>query len=67
MHGLIAQDVKTALDAEGVDTFSGWGTGVDGVEVISREMFISPLINAIKELTKTNKELTARVKELEDK
>jgi len=52
MHGLIAQDVKSALDSEGVDSFSGWGTGIDGVQVISREMFISPLINAIKELKK---------------
>jgi len=50
MHGLIAQEVKEALDIEGVDTFAGWDKRNDGIQVISREMFISPLINAIKEL-----------------
>jgi hypothetical protein len=50
IHGLIAQDVKAALDAEGVDTFAGWDMGADGIQAISREMFISPLIKAIQEL-----------------
>ena len=50
MHGLIAQEVKAALDAEGVDTFAGWDMGADGIQAISREMFISPLIKAIQEL-----------------
>jgi hypothetical protein len=49
-HGLIAQEVKAALDAEGVDTFAGWDEGSDGIQAISREMFISPLIKAIQEL-----------------
>jgi len=51
VHGLVAQEVKEALDAEGVDTFAGWVEGVDGVQAISREMYISPLIKAIQELT----------------
>ena len=51
MHGLVAQQVKTALDAENVDTFAGWIEGVDGVQGISREMFVSPLINAVQELS----------------
>jgi hypothetical protein len=50
MHGLIAQEVKAALDAEGVSTFAGWDVGSDNVQCISREMFISPLIKAIQEL-----------------
>jgi len=50
IHGLIAQEVKAALDAEGVDTFAGWDMGADGIQAISREMFISPLIKAIQEL-----------------
>ena len=58
MHGLVAQQVKEALEAEGVDTFSGWVEGVDGIQGVSREMFISPLIKAIQELT-------ARIEELE--
>jgi len=50
MHGLIAQEVKAALDAEGVSSFEGWSQGADGIQGISREMFISPLIKAIQEL-----------------
>jgi hypothetical protein len=50
MHGLVAQDVKAALDAEGINTFAGWDEGSDGIQSISREMFISPLIKAIQEL-----------------
>jgi hypothetical protein len=65
MHGLIAQEVKEALDIEGIDTFAGWDTRNDGVQVISREMFITPLINAIKELSETNKDLKSRIEALE--
>jgi len=50
MHGLIAQEVKAALDAEGVDTFGGWDVEPNGIQGISREMFISPLIKAVQEL-----------------
>ena len=31
------------------DTFAGWDMGADGIQAISREMFISPLIKAIQE------------------
>jgi len=51
IHGLIAQEVKAALDAEGVTTFAGWDEGSDGIQAISREMFVSPLIKAIQELS----------------
>ena len=50
MHGLVAQEVKTALDAEGVNSFDGWKLGIDGIQNISREMFVTPLIKAIQEL-----------------
>ena len=50
MHGLIAQEVKAALEAEGVDTFGGWHIEPNGIQGISREMFISPLIKAVQEL-----------------
>jgi hypothetical protein len=50
MHGLLAQEVKAALVAEGVDTFAGWDEGPDTIQAISREMFVTPLINAVKEL-----------------
>jgi len=51
IHGLIAQEVKAALDAEGVNTFAGWDEGPDSIQAISREMFVSPLIKAIQELS----------------
>jgi hypothetical protein len=61
MHGLIAQEVKAALDAEGVSTFAGWDEGPDGIQAISREMFISPLIKAVQELTAQVETLKAEV------
>ncbi len=51
MHGMLAQEVKAALDAEGVTTFAGWDVGSDGLQAISREMFVTPLIKAIQELS----------------
>ena len=50
IHGLIAQEVKEAMEAEGCTTFNGWDEGEDGIQAISREMFITPLIKAIQEL-----------------
>jgi hypothetical protein len=65
IHGLIAQEVKEALDAEGINTFAGWNMGADGVQAISREMFISPLIKAIQEQQALITALTARITALE--
>ena len=50
MNGFIAQEVKQALDECGSPVFGGWSELDDGSQTISREMFIMPLINAIKEL-----------------
>jgi len=65
MHGLIAQEVKTALDTASVSTFKGWHEDQYGVQQISREMFVIPLIKAIQELSATNNALTARITALE--
>jgi hypothetical protein len=51
IHGFVAQEVKAALDAEGCTTFNGWDQGPDGIQAISREMFISPLVKAVQELS----------------
>ena len=52
---------KAALDKENVDTFGGWKEDKDtGQQYLSQEMFIYPLINAVKELS-------AKVEELESK
>ena len=60
MHGFIAQEVKEAMDKHGEKDFGGWSENKDGMQNTSREMFVIPLIKAVQELT-------ARVKELEDK
>jgi hypothetical protein len=62
-HGLIAQEVKAVLDAQGID-FGGYQDhkvkGGDDVLSIGYDELIAPLIKAIQELT-------ARVQELEAK
>jgi hypothetical protein len=50
MHGMLAQDVKAALDKQGVTDFAGWDIQRDGTQSISREMFVIPLIKAVQEL-----------------
>ena len=75
IHGLIAQEVKAALDAEGCSTFNGWDAGnEDTIQAISREMFVSPLIKAIQELSikldeanTANSAMAARIAALEAK
>jgi hypothetical protein len=61
LYGLIAQEVKQALDDNGITDFGGWhqeeGSGIQG---ISQEMFVHPLIKAVQELS-------AKVEELESK
>ena len=61
MHGLVAQEVKAALDAEGITTFEGWGEAADGSQVVSREMFVIPLIKAIQEQQAIIESLKARL------
>ena len=65
MHGMIAQDIKEALDKAECDTFSGWKERPDGSQTMSREMFVIPLIKAVQELSAKNIALEARIKTLE--
>jgi len=51
MHGMLAQEVKAALDTAGVTTFAGWQERSDGSQCLSQEMFVQPLIKAIQELS----------------
>jgi len=68
MHGFVAQEVKAALDAEGCSTFNGWDAGNhEGIQAISREMFISPLVKAIQEQQALIEQLTTRLNALEGK
>jgi len=65
MHNFIAQEVKTALDTAGVSDFSGWKEDEYGVQQVSREMFVIPLVKAIQELSAQVEALTARIETLE--
>ena len=61
LYGMIAQEVKEALDKNNITNFGGWVEDEDsGLQAISQEMFVYPLIKAVQELTK-------RIKDLEDK
>lgn len=63
-YGFIAQEVKTALDASGVEDFAGWvlddTSDPDSTQSLSYEQFIAPLVKAVQELT-------ARIQILEGK
>jgi len=65
MHGLIAQEVKTALDTASVSTFKGWHADQYGVQQISREMYVIPLIKAVQELSTALDAALARIATLE--
>ena len=60
MYGFIAQEVKAALDKHNITDFNGWVCPDDGVQGISYEMFVMPLVKAVQELS-------ARVQELESR
>ena len=52
LYGLIAQEVKQALDDNNITDFSGWHTDdVTGIQGISYEMFVIPLLKAVQELS----------------
>jgi hypothetical protein len=50
-HGIIAQEVKAAMTAEGNDTFNGYELANDGVHSVSESNFVYPMIKAIQELS----------------
>lgn len=66
-YGLIAQEVKTAIDAAGVD-FAGWKLAdkndPDSKQMLSYTQFIAPLIQAVKELSAKVETLEAEVASL---
>ena len=66
-HGLIAQEVKTAMDNAGCTTFDGWTQESDtGIQGVSREQFVIPLIKAVQELSAEIVSLKSRLSALED-
>ena len=65
MHNFIAQEVKAALDTAGVTDFGGWKEDQYGVQQVSREMFVIPLVKAVQEQNALIEALTARIETLE--
>ena len=65
MTGLIAQEVKEAIDKSGVSRFGGWGVDNDGIQQIKKGLFIFPLINAVKELSQKVADKDQRITDLE--
>jgi len=66
-HGMIAQEVKKALDKHNIDSFLGWSEDEgNSQQMISEDMFVFPLIKAVQELSEQNKVLEKRIKELEN-
>jgi hypothetical protein len=68
-HGLIAQEVKSALEKNGIDQFAGWyedQTHEDKQQGISESMYVIPLIKAVQELSAENEELKTRITALEN-
>ena len=52
VYGLIAQEVKQALDDNNITDFGGWSTMPDcDVQTLGKEMFVFPLIKAVQELS----------------
>ena len=53
--GLIAQEVKEAVDSSGVEDFAGWVKDdiedPDSMQSLAYEQFMSPIIKAIQELS----------------
>jgi trimeric autotransporter adhesin len=69
MYGFIAQEVKSAMDKNGITNFAGWDVTPDeqgAMQGVSYEMFVIPLIKAIQEQQATITALTARITALEN-
>jgi hypothetical protein len=64
LYGMIAQDVEKALKKVGHENFGGWKKQEDGSQSLSQEMFIYPLINAVKELSEKCDSLQNEINEL---
>ena len=66
-HGLIAQNVRAALDKYGDKSFTGWDIAEDGSQSVGVGAFVLPLIKAVQELSAKNEALEARLAKLEGK
>jgi hypothetical protein len=65
MHGFIAQEVKSALDTAGVANHGCWNRENNGIQGVSIEAMVIPLVKAVQELSAENEALSARITALE--
>ena len=66
--GLIAQEVKEAIDELGIEHYDGtWGERPDGQQEIGPSDYIYPLIKAVQELSAQVEELKSKSHEKCDK
>ena len=56
--------LKAALDKAGVSDFGGWKEDQYGVQQVSREMFVIPLVKAVQELSTKVDALEAEIVKL---
>jgi len=62
MHGFIAQEVKVILDEYGVtDSMDVWAEDENGIQRMSEQKFIIPLIKAVQELSAKVTALEAQI------
>ena len=65
-RGFIAQEVKSAITAENVQAYLGWDEQDSGTQGVGSGAFISPLINAVKELSKQVEDLKAEIENIKN-
>ena len=64
MYGMIAQEVKSAMDKHGIEDFGGWGIEEKhGIQSVAQSMFVYPLIKAVQELSIEVEQLKEKIKE----
>mgnify|MGYP001199178067 CR=1 FL=1 len=61
LHGFIAQEVKAALDTAGVDNHGCWTKENNGIQGVSIEAMVTPLVKAVQELSAKVESLEAQV------
>ena len=50
-YGLIAQEVKESMVKFDADEFPGWNVDEKGIQEVSKDSFVIPLIKAVQELS----------------
>jgi len=60
-YGLIAQEVKEAVDNSGVSDFGGWCENPESTQSLAYDEFTSPMIKAIQELSAQVEALKAQL------